>query len=409
MASDAEARVGSLDLIRGVAVLGILAINIAGFAGPSVGILTPNLVAGGSFADALAFAVKFLLFEGKMRALFTMLFGASLVLFVERADAAGRFGDILQLHRLFWLAVFGLLHFYLIWWGDILFLYAACGVLALLMRQLSVRTLLFFALTVFSLWHLWGALLDAPSVLAEQHVLAGTATSAELSDYRDYRQAVASHAAEQLKIDLGGFIGHARHQLSRETLYPFREVVSSVGETLPLMLIGMALFRSGFFTGGWPRRRMKAFAAAATGTGLAATAMILGWAWIHGFPVRAMEAASFYWTALPHLLMSTGYAACLALASPHLAATAIGRRLVAAGRMAFSNYIATSIVMTAIFYGWGLGLAGRFGHAAQWAFVLFGWTLMLAWSDPWLRRFRQGPLEWAWRSLVERRMLSLRR
>jgi uncharacterized protein len=77
--------------------------------------------------------------------------------------------------------------------------------------------------------------------------------------------------------------------------------------------------------------------------------------------------------------------------------------------MAFTNYIATTVVMTAIFYGWGLGLMGQVGHAGQLLFVLFGWALMLAWSGPWLARFRQGPLEWLWRSLTEGRPLPMAR
>lgn len=409
MIPDAQERVVSLDLIRGVAVLGILAINIAGFAGPSAGITNPHVPGPGTLADELAFAVKFLVFEGKMRALFTMLFGASLVLFVERADASGRFGDLLQLRRLLWLAVFGLAHFYLLWWGDILFLYAACGILALLMRELPVRTLVISALAIFSIWHLAGAALDAPAVIAEQHVLAGTAEPAETRDYQAYREAVAAHAAEQLAIVREGFVQHARHQLSEQALYPLNGVLASIGEALPLMLIGMALCRAGFFAGAWPRRRMLAIAAGGTLAGLVPTAAILGWSWVHDFPVRAMESAFFFWTAIPHLLMATAYAALLILVSPSLAASGLGRRLAAAGRMAFSNYIATSLVMTAIFYGWGLGLAGTIGHAGQWAFVLLGWALMLAWSEPWLKHFRRGPLEWAWRSLAEWRILQFSR
>jgi len=406
---DAPERVASLDLIRGVAVLGILAINIAGFAGPGAGVMTPSLLSPATFADKLAYAAGFLVFEGKMRALFTMLFGASLVLFVERADAGGRFGDILQLRRLLWLALFGLAHFYFIWWGDILFLYAACGIVALLMRELPVRTLVISALSLFCVWHLGGAAIDAPVVVAEQHVRAGTAGPEETRDYRDYVKAVADNAAEQLAVARDGFVGHARYQLEKRTFQPMDGVLTSFGETLPLMLIGMALCRTGFFAGTWPRGRMVAIAWGGILAGFVPTAAILGWAWMHGFPVRAMESAFFYWTAIPHLLMTTGYAALLVLAAPGLSASRIGRRLSAAGRTAFSNYIGTSLVMTAIFYGWGLGLAGKVGPAGQWAFVLFGWVLMLAWSEPWLKHFRRGPLEWLWRSLTERRTLAFRR
>ena len=106
--------------------------------------------------------------------------------------------------------------------------------------------------------------------------------------------------------------------------------------------------------------------------------------------------------------MGLAYAALLVLAAPRIAPTLPGRLLTNAGRMALSNYIGTTILMTAIFYGWGLGLIGTVGHAEQLLFVLLGWGAMLAFSALWLRFFRQGPLEWAWRSLVEGRLMPVR-
>ncbi|MDE2619781.1 MAG: DUF418 domain-containing protein, partial [Sphingomonadales bacterium] len=109
-----------LDLVRGIAVLGILAINLGGYAGPIAAALSPNLPSPGTPADELWFALTTLVFEGKMRALFTLLFGASLLLFIDRAEARGEDGERLQLRRLGWLALFGYLHYVLLWWGDIL-------------------------------------------------------------------------------------------------------------------------------------------------------------------------------------------------------------------------------------------------------------------------------------------------
>ncbi len=408
MPPGAPERVASLDLIRGVAVLGILAINIAGFSGPSAGVANPHLPEPGTFADEIAFGVKFLFFEGKMRALFTILFGASLVLFTERAEERGDFGDLLQLRRLFWLALFGLAHFYLLWWGDILFLYAVCGVIALMMRELSLRTLTVTALGIFTIWHFMGTALDAATVIAEQAVLDDAATIAQVDDYDVFEAAVAANVEEETAISKGGFLDHARNQFLEQTLEPFTGVISSIGETLPLMLLGMVLLQSGFFAGAWKRSRMVALGIWGTLGGLALTALVLAWAWLHNFPTRAMESAFFYWLAIPHLLMALGYAALLVLATPRLSLTLVGRRLTAAGRTAFSNYIGTSLVMTGIFYGWGLGLFGTAGHAAQWLYVLLGWTLMLAWSEPWLRQFRRGPLEWLWRSATEWRLLRFK-
>jgi uncharacterized protein len=201
----------------------------------------------------------------------------------------------------------------------------------------------------------------------------------------------------------------AAARIAGKTFQPLATAFSAMGETLPLMLLGMALYRSGFFSGAWSQRRLRQAAWIATAPGLALTAAILGWAWPRGFPPRGMQALFLYGAALPHLLMGFGYAAILVLLSPRLAHSAIGVRLIAAGRMAFSNYLGTSIVMTAIFYGWGLGLIGQYGDAWQWAFVLLGWALMLGWSKPVLGRYRRGPLEWVWRSLSEKRMLINRR
>jgi len=402
-------RVASLDLIRGVAVLGILVLNIGGFAGPTGATLSPHVPAPGSLADEIAFAVGMVLFEGKMRALFTLLFGASMLLFIERGEAAGRDGDILQFRRLAWLLLFGILHFFLLWWGDILFSFALVGIFALLMRELSVKALVASALLIFAGWHLGCAAMSLPEVQTEERVRLGTATPVERAAVADYRARIAASAQTEMAEYRSGFLENVAIKLDKRLFWLIQTTVPNVGETLPLMLIGMALYRTGFFSGGWRRKRMRQMAIAGTAGGLALTLAALAWLWPRDFPPQAMSAAMLYWLAIPHLLMALGYAALLTLATPRLLRTAPGARLAAAGRMAFSNYIGTTILMTAIFYGWGLGLIGSYGRFAQLGFVALAWALMLAWSQPWLAHFRQGPLEWLWRSLTEKRLMPFRR
>jgi len=392
-------RISSLDLIRGIAVLGILAINIAGFAGPSAGTDTPWLPRPATPADEAAFALAFVLFEGKMRALFSMLFGASMLLFVERAEAARRDGDILQLRRLAWLGLFGLLHYVLLWWGDILFVYAVSGFFALTLRRLPDRVLLALALAIFMLWHGWGM----AGSLEEITGRVGSATT---------RQAMAA-TIHHMQVETAqarlGFTAQIADKLATAPGWPVIMAAYTIGETLPLMLLGMVLLRTGFFSGAWPRRRLIVVAAGGLTLGSAWTLVLLDWAWTRHFPATVMPDILAYWTAPAHLLMASGYAAAIMLAAPRLSATRLGERLRSAGRMAFSNYLGTTIVMTAIFYGWGLGFYGRIGPALQPLFVLGGWALMLGWSQPWLAHFRQGPLEWAWRSLTELHPMPMRR
>ena len=390
-------------------MLGILAVNIAGFAGPTQATLSPNIPLPGSPADEAAFAFIFVVFEGKMRALFTLLFGASMLLFVERAEAAGRDGAALQYRRLGWLLLFGLLHYLLLWWGDILFLYAVIGFLALRFRNAAPKPLVAAALILFAGWHGFGAVSAQPSVDTEEQIRLGKARPAIVAQ----QAREATEASKETALEIAGYRAPYLDQIKDKVLHrPFWQVgmtLFSFGETFPLMLIGMALYRSGFFSGAWPRRRLWQLAGGGLALGLVPTLLVLGWVWPRHFPLEAMAAAISLWTALPHLTMALAYAALLMLAAPALLQTRLGKRIEAAGRMAFSNYIGTTLVMCAIFYGWGLGLIGTVGEVQQLLFVALGWALMLGWSKPWLERFRQGPLEWLWRSLTEIRRLAMRR
>ncbi len=401
-------RIATLDLIRGIAVLGILAVNIAGFAGPQLATLTPNWPTAASTPDEMVFAGSFLLFEGKMRALFSLLFGASMLLFIERAEAQRRNGDLLQARRLGWLALFGWLHYILLWWGDILFDYALCGMMALALRRLSVGGLAGAGLLGFLVWHGLGAMTGLPDVVAAEHVRLGIATAAEAQ----HVAAALATAHQGMAADVAqahlGFWAMAANKFATAPLWPLVLTFASFGETLPLMLLGMALYRSGLTAGDWPRRWVVAMMVGGLALGGPMALALTGWAWVRHFPPLVMPDVMAYWAGPEHLALALAYYAALVLAAPGLLATGVGQRLAAAGRMAFSNYLGTTMIMTAIFYGWGLGLFGHVSHAIQPLFVLAAWALMLAWSKPWLARFHQGPLEWLWRSATELRWRPFR-
>jgi len=411
-------RIVTLDLVRGLAVLGIVAVNIAGFAGPRLATLTPALLLarGDGFAyapagrvDEAVFAAILVLFEGKMRAIFTMLFGASMLLFIERAEAAGRNGLTLQARRLGWLMLFGYLHYVLLWWGDILFLYAACGFVALGLCVFSNRALLIGALAGYLLWAVMGGLGGLPLVLAEEHVRLGIASAGEVASLK----AALSDSMAMMRGDVAqahlGFVAMAHDKLVHAPGWPFIMLFASFGETLPLMLIGMVLYRIGFAQGLAGRRVLWLVAVAGLGLGLPMAAGMTWWAWVRHYPAVAMGELMANWAAPQHVLMALAYYALMLLAAPWLLRQGLGARLVAAGRMAFTNYIMTSVVLAALFYGWGADLFGRVGHAGQMGVVALIWAAMLLGSAPWLAHFRQGPLEWLWRSLVERRALPFRR
>lgn len=389
-----------LDLLRGVAVLGILTVNIAAFADVPAATYGPRPMGAPSPADHLAYAATMVLFEGKMRALFSILFGASLLLFVERAETAGRDGARLQVRRLGWLALFGYLHFLLLWEGDILFLYALAGLACLPLRHLRAHAMLIAGLLVFGLWQAWGTALWADLAAAERAVAQGSASAEQAGMVEDRADQRADRNGEALALLRGPYVGQVADRLLNRPDQPLAGVLYSGGETIAYILIGMALLRGGFFSGGWRRSRVAVLAVAGTGLGGALTLAFTAWAMARGWPDAAMHMAINYALSVPHLLMALGYMAGLVLLAGWLLACAPGRWLEAAGRMTLTNYIGTSLVMTVIFHGWGLGLVGHIGPAGQAGFVLLGWGLMVGGSVWWLARHRQGPLEALWRQLA---------
>lgn len=406
--SAATSRIAALDLVRGVAVLGILTINIAAFAGGPSAALSPHLPQPGTFADELAFAAGLVLFEGKMRGLFTLLFGASLLLLLDRREAAGLEGKGWQARRLMWLLLIGYGHQLFLWSGDILMLYAMIAPIALAMRHLPVRTQVIAALVLFAVWHALFALAGWSSLAGAEAAYRGTASADQLAALAEARRSLAEESAADIALLRQPYPAMLAGRLLESLYLPLLMAGVAFGETLPLMVLGMALYRSGCFTGGWDRARLWRLAALGLGLGLPLATVQAWWAWTRGFPPEAMFFLATGLGGPQHLLLTLAWAALLMLAAPALLTTRIGQWLAAAGRMALSNYLLTSLVMAFCFFGWGMGLIGTVGAARQWLFVLFGWAAMLGFSRAWLARFRQGPAEWAWRSLTERHLLPLK-
>jgi uncharacterized protein len=180
-------------------------------------------------------------------------------------------------------------------------------------------------------------------------------------------------------------------------------------DSLPLMLIGAALFRLGLFSGGMDRRKVIRWSLIGVAAGAVAHLALGLWVIGEGFAVAKNHFVMYGPAHVIRLPMIVGYAALLAAMAPRWAPTRLGLRFSFAGRMAFTNYIATSLVMAAIFQGWGLGLFDRFDRVELLGFVALGAALMLGWSKPWLGRLRYGPLEWLWRCLTYGKLFPVRR
>ncbi len=406
----ASERLASLDFTRGVAVLGILGANIIAFGQPYLAYMWPGgfVTAHGTVSDWL-WVAQFVLVDGKMRGLFTLLFGAGLMLFADRSAARGA-TRWLQLRRLFWLLLFGLAHFYLLWRGDILTLYALCGAIALLALRWSAIHQLAVGLTVYVFGALWTTAQFGLVWAASETSLGSNPSYAGVA--RDTGGMLASERADAMReiaINTRGnyadYVAHAvnAHRWNWVDLFQY-----TVLETLPLMLIGMALYRGGLFDGRLDSRMQARWGWWGLAIGTVLTLALALWALADGLTYSGTMFAFLGPQALTRLPAVLGLAALLALWGPR-AVGWLGTRVTAAGRMAFSNYLGTSFLMLVLFQSWGLNLFGALDRPRLYAVVVLTWLIMLAWSKPWLARFRYGPLEWLWRCLTYGRLFPLRR
>ena len=405
-------RVVSLDFIRGIAVLGILFANITAFGQPYVAYLWPPAISGGmTEGDQAIWLFQFVLVDGKFRGLFTILFGAGIYLFMERAWARGK-GKGLQARRLFFLLCFGLIHYFLIWRGDILTLYAVWGLVALLMIGWKAKTQLVVGLIATTL----GSLLMAA-------LMAFQFAAAEIPQVRDN---MPPEAREQIENVEPNTLASAEEEIALYQDGSYGEIVESavkndwgqllselllVGpvETIGLILIGMGLYRMGLFTGGISRRKLLIWGWIGLIVGLVTSFLAGQMAYSAGFPFMTTLFVFNGLGQLPHLITVLGVLFLLALWGPSAARGWLGQRFVAAGRMAFSNYLGTSIVMMFVFHGWAGGLFGQLHRLELLGIVVAMWLVMLLWSKAWLSVFRFGPLEWVWRCLTYGKLFPIRR
>lgn len=404
-------RLRTLDAVRGFAVMGILLLNINGLAMPDYAEVDPSFYGGAAGANWWTWAIAYAVGDGKMRGLFTMMFGASTVLIAERAAAGGESPARVHYARMATLFVFGMVHAYLIWAGDILVLYALTGAIAFIGWRATPRVLLMIGMAL--LVYKAGDGLFAWQHLETGRVAATTGKGNDLAaaDWRAYQKLSAvdpNGAAKEVAAYRSGY-GDALKARTQSAIF-FQTVVNRIAfvDTLGLMLIGMALFRWGFFSGEWSQRGYWIAAGAVPALWLAYVPLV-DWLTETRWSPLTMVATEAIQLTLLRPFLSLGYAALVILFVGSGRAAWLADRLAASGRMAVSNYLGTSIVLTLVFNGYGLGW---YGHLERWQCLIVVaamWALMLAWSKPWLDRFAYGPFEWLWRSFARGALQPMRR
>jgi uncharacterized protein len=411
MATTEPDRIATLDIVRGVAVMGILAMNIVAFAMPMAAYMNPLAYGSEGPIDFAVYAFNFVLIDGKMRGLFSFLFGASMLLVIQRAEARGESGAAVHYRRMLVLLLIGAIHFYLIWFGDILFGYAMIGMVAFFFRRKEPRTLIIIGIALVLLEFLMMAGMAAQVRDLAPQVAQPGASPEVVRQWNEMtawvRVPTSAEINQQMGLILGPWTGVAHSQLTKHMLDPLFFSIMFGPETLAYMLFGMAALKSGYLTGRWSDEEYRRAAVRGYAISLPFYVLLIWLIFRSSFSVLALMTYSMAATVLIRPFMIAAVAALIIFVTRQRGW--LTQRIAAAGRAAFTNYLGTSIIMTGAFYGWGLGFFGELGRAQLWLVVIAMWVVMLAWSKPWLERFEYGPLEWLWRSLSRGSVQPMRR
>ncbi|MDQ3140338.1 MAG: DUF418 domain-containing protein, partial [Pseudomonadota bacterium] len=338
------------------------------------------------------------------------LFGASMLLVIEQANAKSENARQIHYRRMFWLLIFGLIHLYLIWWGDILSHYALIGMVAWFFRNKPVPSLIKWGIGLLVVEMILMSLLGSSFVMMSMKASDPNASAEALRQWQEmqgnFGVLAPAKLAENLALYDGNYAGIAAHRL--ETWFSPLIMIGFVGwETLAYFLFGMAAYKSGFLTGQWDRARYKRWMLMGYAISIPAFAIL---AWINiaaEFDTATVAVVGLAGATPFRPAMIIAHAALIILLTA--GGGALVGRIAAAGRAAFTNYIGTSILMTTFFYGYGLSYYGDMGRAEVYLVVLAMWAVILLWSKPWLDRYRYGPLEWLWRTLARGSVQPLRK
>ena len=406
-------RITSLDVLRGFALLGILLMNIVGFGLYHVAYDNPTAAGGATGLNLATWVFLHITAEGTMRCLFSLVFGASVILFTSKLEGRPDSGD-LYYRRTLWLMVFGVAHLFLLWQGEILYYYAICALVLYPFRNLRPRNLILIAAAGLVLLAGFDAfsgydkreMIEKGRAAAEKAARHETLTEDETDEQRKWEDFAKERnpSAEKLRKNAeacqGSFTSVVKE---RGTLvmkwYSMPYFHPWMFDVWSMMFLGMALFKLGVLSGRRPLGLYVAMLAGGYGIGFTLNSYT-AWRIVGSNFDPLVQQFSFVAYNLARLSVACGHLGLLLILCQKGWLRWLTVRLGAIGQTAFSNYILQSLVCAFTFTGYGFGLYGKLERHQLYYVVAGSWVVALIISPIWLRHFRYGPLEWCWRSLT---------
>lgn len=386
-------RILALDALRGIAVIGIVWMNVHAFALPGPAYYNPLSFGGVSPADHWVWLVSFVFIEDKFRTLFAMLFGVGCLILLERGgDNAWR----AHFARMAVLFAIGLAHATLLASNDVLRAYALAGLALPLLAGLSARALVAVALGLVTV-HIALGLTALGGPLIDFHMKHWGSDALLWAE----RQFGRDPAAIAMLLEQGRE-GLSERIIRRGLGIPAQlaTIIASLPINLAAIALGMGLWKAGMLKGEWRSFLLQRLAAGAALAAIPALLVLAGWLVTEGFPAALVGPVVLVLSAPFDTLLGVAYAA---LAMAFLTReNAMTRTLAAVGRLSLTNYLMTSVILAAVFAPWGLGLFGEVTRWQAFALSFVPIAVMLLWSPPWVERRGQGPFERLWRSAAQR-------
>lgn len=394
-------RIKSLDILRGFAILGILIMNIQSFAMPGAAYMNPTAYGDLEGINKWVWIVSHLFADQKFMTIFSILFGAGILLVTQKVETKHGSSAALHYKRTFWLLVIGIIHAHIIWYGDILVPYAICALFVYFFRKKRPLSLFIVGMVFISIHTLIYWLFGASLEYMPKEALASIKDSwiPNQNEINSEIEAVTGPLFMQIKHN-------SASALFMETfVFPILFLWRAGG----LMLIGMALYK-------W-----KILQALKSKKFYLRGLLI---SWLIGFPIViygmvknfdanwSFEYSMFFGSQYNYygsLFVSFGYICIMMLISQFKVGMNVKKRMAAIGQMALTNYITQSVICVFIFYGIGFGLFGQIDRSIQLLITLLIWIIQYVWSKAWLDRFQFGPLEWLWRSLTYGKIQPMQR
>lgn len=409
-----ETRIPSLDIARGIALCGILLMNITLFGLPKA-YSDPTIYGGATGPDLWAWITTSMFFEGTQRGLFSILFGAGMVIMTASLDCSSRpHAQDIFFRRNLWLVFFGIVHsFLLLWTGEILYYYGATALFVYGFRNANPRTLISLAVGSLVIAAAWNGLdtynalqKHSAFVVADSAKVQGDSLTPDQAEAIEAWQGIlketkpdSAAVAKEIELYQGSYLSIVAGQARRNTQYQSWWFYRYFFDIWSMMVIGIALFRLGLFSARTPTRVYLLMAGLGYAVGLTTNFFEVRTILENDFSVLSFFRSGITYD-LGRVAMTVGHLGVILLFCRASWGQWLRNALAALGRMAFTNYIMTSIICAIIFYGFGFGLYGEL-RRHQLYYVVGGiWLFQLIISPWWLSRFRFGPLEYLWRWLT---------